>query len=100
MPWIILAVIWAAAAYQAWGAYRKGKLAEPANPVAAIATRVRVALSYAIAIGILALGGTASLAIASAEQNRWASYAALGTLGAVLLGGFVLWKWFWRRRRL
>lgn len=98
MPWIILTVVWAAASYQAWGAYRKAKMADPINPVAAIAGRVRVALHFLAAIAILALGAIASLAIASAEQNRIASYAAAGTFAVVLVSGFMLWKWFWRRR--
>lgn len=98
MPWIILGVVWAAASYQAWGAFRKSKMADPLNPVAAIAGRVRVALNFLAAIAILALGAIASMAIASAEQNRIASYASAVTFAAVLVAGFMLWKWFWRRR--
>lgn len=100
MPWLILGVVWVVAAYQSWGAFRKLKMAEPVNPVAAIAGRVRVALQFGLALLILALGAVASLAISSAEQNRFGSYASGATLGAVFIAGFLVWKWVWRRPRL
>lgn len=98
-PWIILAVVWAAAGYQGWTAFRRGRMAEPANPLLAIAARVRIAFGYGIALGILLLGALASLTIASAEQNRVATYAAGSSAGLAVLGSMVLWKWFWKRRR-
>jgi hypothetical protein len=98
-PWIILGVVWLAAAYQAGHAYRRGRMAEPANVLAAIAARVRIALGYGIALAMLLLGALASLLLANAEHNRVASWVAAGSAGVALLGSVVLWKWFWKRRR-
>lgn len=98
-PWSILGVVWLAAAYQAWHAYRRGRMAEPANMLAAIAARVRVAAGYGIALAMLLLGALASLMLANAEQNRVASWVAAGSAGVAVVGAIVLWKWFWRRRR-
>ncbi|GEM_PF-4676683 len=98
-PWIILAAVWAAAGYQAWHAYRQARMAEPANPLAAIAARVKVGLGFLWAILMLLAGAIASLTVASAEKNRVASWAAGGTMALAVLGGMGAWKWFWRRRR-
>lgn len=91
--------MWAAAGYQVCQTYRNARMAEPANPLAAIAARVKVALGYLWALLMLLAGSLASLTIASAEKNRPATWAAGVTLAVVVLAGTGLWKWFWRRRR-
>jgi ABC-type Na+ efflux pump permease subunit len=98
LPWVILGAVWAAAGYQAWFAYRKAKMAEPANPVKAIAARIKIAGGYIIALVILLLGAIGAMAIANAEQNKIASYACLATVIFAILGVLALWKWFFRRR--
>jgi len=98
-PWLILAAVWLVSAYQAWHAYRRLRMAEPENPILAFGGRVRTALGFAVALGMLLLGALASLTIASAERNRPASWAAGVTSIIAVVGGVVLWKWFWKRRR-
>ncbi|MBI2899209.1 MAG: hypothetical protein HYY17_03430 [Planctomycetes bacterium] len=97
--WIVLACVWAVAVYQSWHSWQRGRMAEPANPIAAFAGRVRVAIGYVIGFAILLAGSMASFTIASAHKNEPATWAAGGSAALAALGIVAVWRRFWKMRR-
>jgi len=74
-------------------------MTEPADPVRAIANRFRIAIGLAVSLIILLALAFGSLQLAIVEKNTPAKWAASLTLLTCLIGGLILWKWFWKKRR-
>ncbi len=98
-PWIVLAVGWATAVYWSWSSFRKLRMTEPADPVRAIAGRIRIAIGFAVSLVILLALAFGALQLALVEDNTPAEWASALTLLLCLVSGLVLWKWFWKKRR-
>ena len=74
-------------------------MTEPADPVRAIATRIRIAIGLAISLVILLALAFGALQLAIVEKNSPAKWASALTLLICLIGGLILWNWFWKTRR-
>ena len=90
---------WVTAGYWSLGSLRKLRMAEPADPVRAIANRFRIAIGLAVSLVILLALSFGSLQLAIVEKNSAAKWASSLTLLSCLIGALILWKWFWKKRR-
>ncbi len=97
--WIVLAVGWVTATYWSFGSFRKFRMTEPADPVRAIAMKIRIAIGFAVSLVILLALSFGALQLAIVEKNSPAKWASAVTLLICLVGGLVLWKWIWKKRR-
>jgi hypothetical protein len=97
-PWIVLGMGWVTAGYWSLNSLRKLRMAEPADPVRAIANRFRIAIGLAVSLLILFAFSFGSL-LTIVEKNSAAKWASSLTLLSCLVGALILWKWFWKKRR-